>query len=541
MPVRLPTQQYIGVQSLGREDPSGPLRSAGAVATAVQKGLANVAAWADAEAQEGMVNGIAAYKLKTNDLKNSLTQQDTVNIHDPAFKGFEWSEEDRKHFEKTRDPETGQPRTVIAGWRVADRLYDYAEGKIRTKITDDMSAGQRQEFGRQVSGFQIQVANRVVAHRFNGRHAHLKTRFTEAYEQSIANGDEQVARITARNAFKNGAFTIDEYETAMQELGGRIDGNWYNARLNKAGQDGDVEGLEALSHEVWTDPANRMSAEAKIRYQSEAYDEAIRQKSKARTAADKARARASAQKATDILAIIQEQGHQDWGRLADAMVDMEPEDRRTIMTLNASAAYGPQRSDADTVRFLETQIMDLRMPSDVPIEQRAAAVRRLVRQSAITGENTVGTNYEDQTRLYGMVDDATGRQFKDPRIANIVDRIYRVITGADKAAFGPGVDEAAKARVNEVIKDFQRDADAAGDQFQPTAWYEENRDRIEGVNYRGVLQDQALEEASPYIVRDTNRRIDEKASEARILEALDANAITKEQAKKYLNAINPNG
>lgn len=539
MPVRLPQQQYIGVQSLGREDPGAPVRTAGAVATAVQKGLANVAAWADSEAQQGIVNGVARYKHEANDLKNSLTQQDTVNIHDPAFKGFEWSEEDRKHFEKTKDPETGQPRTIIAGWRVVDRLYDYAENKLRTKITDDMNGAQRQQFGQQVSGFQIQVSNRVVAHRYNGRHAHLKTRYTEAYEQSIANGDEQTARLTAREAFKTGAFNIEEYEKLQQEIGGRIDGNWYNARLQKAGQDGDLETLETLAHEVWTDPANRMSAEAKLRYQGEAYDESIRQKKLARAAAEKARQRASSKKTVGIIAAIQKSGHQDWDRLSKVMGDLEPEDARTVMTLNATAAYGPQRSDPDVVRDLEIEIMNLRAPSDIPMGQRIAGMRRLINDSTIIGERGYGLNAEDFARLHGMVDEKAGRVYKDPRVDHITDQIYRVITGADKSQFGIGNDQAAKAKLNEVMKRFDKDADAAGDQFDPAAWYDKNIDLIEGEGYKGVIKDQTLEEAGPYIVRDATRTIDYEATKAKILEALDAEAITPDQAAKFLNAIKP--
>ena len=69
MPIRLPQQQYIAVQSLGRQDPQAPMRSAGVIAKGVAQ-LANTAStWLEAESKEAIANGVSDYKRRSNDLR----------------------------------------------------------------------------------------------------------------------------------------------------------------------------------------------------------------------------------------------------------------------------------------------------------------------------------------------------------------------------------------------------------------------------------------------------------------------------------------
>ena len=219
-PMRLPQVQYnTPVQSLGRYDPTLPMRSAGATAKAIQQAAGSIEDWARAEDDKNVEQNIADFNQRTEQLLTDLAKSPVINLDD--YKDFDLGIDDADITFVTVQGDDGQEKTI--------RTVKKHVGLV--PLFDKAMAGVMEEFSKRpmtpdgkakfdlVTGETLHKANLMVIQDASKDHyAQLGAGYMEAHTKFIQLADADGAQRNLDSALAVGAISIETHTEKTTSL-----------------------------------------------------------------------------------------------------------------------------------------------------------------------------------------------------------------------------------------------------------------------------------------------------------------------------------
>ena len=450
---RLPGINYnTQVQSLGRQDVSGPLRVANAEARALQQ-------WGNVALEVGTMletNEAAEYAAKmSNELAELNAYVKHTRVYDPnelraagmEAEGDEFvpAHEVATEFYKIRANEIYEANTATLGRKgkkVMERTY---ASKYSAGISDVV--GQSIVYAQQYSKAQAEMG----------------------FEASVKAGDLEGAIGIAEVARANGTWDPIYYASKMVPVEGRVQEAKYLQQLDIVD---DLGQLETLQGQAINDPlltvtsANRMYG---------AYNTKINRIEKEREKEAK-----ETKTENSSLSLTELQGHIIEGKvytrqeMMDFTANFKPGDRKTAM-----AAWGSQQgkvtiSNNDTKLEAAQLIRSTLLPTggDGDFFDRRRAVQDRLDEMAFNDKTLTA---EDHAKFTDRLAKTAKMTITTPEFDMVEDDIYKVLGGGSKEQIevlpgGEGMLGLALA-----VEELHERALQGGEAFKPTEWWKQKK------------------------------------------------------------------
>jgi len=457
------------------------------------------------------------------------TPQVDVNLESTPLGVVEW-------LEKNKTKYTIENGRIATDKFSLDYLKDHYAEQGKNALSTLKDTEYRDDYVGNMTN-QINVAaGQATLNQIKQRQSRLRADADNTYNDALNNADEGLALQLIEDNVKNKVWTPEDEVAKKAELGGIID-HGIALEVLATGTPAEVQRLE---YDIWNTP-NRMS-----NAQVASLDDQIKAREKADTARvtarnDKVKTEISQANRADLTSRIAQSGTIPWSDIDNA--NLSPMDEIAVVSLNKSSVESNAlKSDPQTEIAMQLQVMELSIPSEVPIHQARYAALVAVSSNLSDGLLTP----EDADKFFDAIKGAESLPYNTAEYKRATDRIYLTLVGVSKDA-NSFTDKSAVNRLNALNMEEAMIADmrAQGTEFNADKWVSEkmptyalrglkkNADKLEREQYKAF----AIKENIKSEDGSTSKITNITATEDKIRQQYKDGKINKAQADNYEESL----
>ena len=542
--MKLPGQQRLAVQSLGRQDSSLEMRIAQSkvgLTDAITQSVASVTTAVNREIVEPAYQreAVAQYAKAESDRATILTAAE-AKINNPTGmvpieKVPTWV--DYREFDKD---ESGEPvrRTHIPTYEIADEWYRGEMKRSQEKVMFEMTNAQAMR--KMKADYGAAYLNNYAGVLLQAQKRKQATELADmdmSVERFVEGGDTAKAETLILGGIKTGVIGPKEGTERLMAIPGDVDAYRTSRAIHTAETVGELDDIvdHIYRDYNWTE-AGEIALNEDLSRQSNpmSFDQrkTLIKEVEARQRALEIRHKEgkdvnSQEVLNERLITLQDKEPFDEEQMREFGNDMTPEDHKILITSNNSRAYAMRgQSDPLVLGQLQMDINQLMIHDpDQPINLRRSALIDRINTATMNQQ----LNAQDSWSQIQRVQAVQAIEFIDQKKA--IDHIYKELVQGSKDSIGLSASSLDVANASRAEIDMMDAARVAGPGFEPFKWWDANRGRYLTGTYEENRIDLNQQKADAYFISTPGGGYDIPAIEAKLKAAIRANTISPEVRK----------
>ena len=454
---KLPNINYnTQVQTLGREDVSGPVRVANAETAAIQK-------WGQLALQVATVvetNQIAEASAK---FSNEMAELNARVKNGKVYTSQELDEAGVE-YQKTSG---GVDRVAIPAHEVAVDYYKSRAKSIYDANVEGLSGRGKKVMEKTYASKYAQGIDDVVGQQLKYAHEYAQAQSEMGFEQAVNSSNIDGAVMIADTALANGTWSPTYYASKMGPLPGRITQRLYLDTLDAVDDPAELENLQG---DILNDQS-MTNAQVSSVYKD--YESKIKRRS---SAIEKEMKAAKEEQSSLLLTETAAEltlDEVDWTSPTDvlrATASMTPADRKSAVAIWRAERNGVSTSNADSLKQATLMVRSTIIGDELGetnFLQRRNVARQLLTDMLTNGDIVT----KDYTSLLDDLNSIRAVPFKSPEYQMVEDDIYITLTGGTKSMVDLTGGGPTSVGLANAMWELNNAALEGGPGFDPRSWW----------------------------------------------------------------------